>query len=175
MRHRYCVIAAVDINGGYSKNGIIPWYYPEDFKWFKTHTIGHRCVMGRLTYEDINKRLGDKALPSVLPNRDCFVLSNTLTELPNATVIKTLPEMDIITPDTDTTVFIIGGGTLFNMGVLIADTVILTQIQGDYDCDKFLPIDYIKNNFDITEVEESNDGMLSFYTMKRNNTIPSIW
>lgn len=167
MKQRYSVIAAVDALGGFAKNGKIPWYYSEDFKWFKKQTIGHMCVMGRHTYEDINARLGDKAKDSVLPNRQCFVLSSTLSDLPNATVIRSLSEVEKFSPDTNIPIFIIGGGALFEMGVLLADTVVLTEINSDYACDKFFPISYLTNNFIIRQQITTEDRELSFYTLER--------
>ncbi|PPD55306.1 MAG: hypothetical protein CTY12_01485 [Methylotenera sp.] len=167
MRQRYSVIAAIDVAGGYAKNGKIPWYYSEDFKWFRKQTTGHICVMGRNTYEDINARLGDKAKESVLPNRQCFVLSTTLTDLPNATVVRTLSEVEKFSPDTNIPIFIIGGGALFNMGVLLADTVVLTEINSDYNCDKFFPLSYLTDHFIIRQQIETDDKELCFYTFER--------
>lgn len=167
MKQKYTVIAAVDALGGYAKGGKIPWYYSEDFKWFRKQTTGHMCVMGRHTYDDINARLGDKAKESVLPNRQCFVLSTTLTHLPNATVIRSLSDVEQFSPDTNIPIFIIGGGALFELGVTIADTVILTEINSDYDCDKFFPISYLTTNFIIRQQIETEDKELCFYTLER--------
>ena len=46
--------------------GKIPWYLPEDFKWFKQVTMGHVIVMGRKTFESIGHPL---------PNRKNLVLT----------------------------------------------------------------------------------------------------
>ncbi len=37
--------------------GKIPWYLPDDFKWFKQMTMGHVIVMGRKTFESIGNPL----------------------------------------------------------------------------------------------------------------------
>ena len=37
--------------------GKIPWYLPDDFKWFKQTTMGHIIVMGRKTFESIGQPL----------------------------------------------------------------------------------------------------------------------
>lgn len=146
---KYAVIAAVDNQRGYSKDGKIPWHFKEDFDWFKKQTTGHACVMGRTTYEDIVERLGDKAMPSVLPNRDCYVVSTTLDSLPNATVVKSISEVALKLPDDygDKPVFIIGGHQLFVEGVAMADTIYLTVINESYDCDKFFPVEYVLKHF----------------------------
>lgn len=47
------IIVAVDCEGGFGKEGKIPWFLPEDFEHFKNMTTGHVCVMGRRTYEEM--------------------------------------------------------------------------------------------------------------------------
>ena len=47
------IIVAVDEDGGFGKDGKIPWHYSEDLKHFKEVTTGHVCIMGRKTYEDM--------------------------------------------------------------------------------------------------------------------------
>ncbi len=46
--------------------GQIPWYLPDDFKWFKQVTMGHVIVMGRKTFESVGHPL---------PNRKNLVLT----------------------------------------------------------------------------------------------------
>ena len=43
------------------KDGRIPWRLPDEFKHFKTTTMGKPIIMGRKTYED-----HDSALPGRL-------------------------------------------------------------------------------------------------------------
>lgn len=171
-RQRYAVIAAVDIKGGFSKEGQIPWYYSEDFQWFKQITSGEEdnksiCAMGRKTYEDINTRLGQKAIKSVLPNRRCFVLSNTLTELPNATVVKSIREVEFHNDNPTNTIFIIGGNKLFTEGVALAHDIFLTVINKDFDCDKHFPMSYLFKHFAPHKVFESDHKDLRFFHLTR--------
>ena len=146
---KYAVIAAVDADRGFSKDGQIPWHYKADFDWFKKQTMGHACVMGRTTYDDINARLGDKAMPSVLPGRPCYVVSTTLDTLPNATVVRSISEVALKLPDDygDKPIFIIGGKRLFIEGVAMASTVYLTVINDTHGCDQFFPVEYVLKHF----------------------------
>jgi dihydrofolate reductase len=151
-RWKYAVIAAVDLDRGFSKAGEIPWHYREDLQWFKMITTNQICVMGRTTYEDINKRLGDKAKESVLPSRQCFVVSSTLKQedVHNATVIKYC--YDVVnflnSDDIETkTIFFIGGDRIFKEGIALANTVYLTTINKTFECDKFFPTEYIEKYF----------------------------
>ena len=149
----FIVIAAVDKLGGYAKNGEIPWHFKEDFTWFKERTMGHACVMGRNTYEDINRRLGEKAKDSVLPGRDCYVVSSTLESLPNATAVRSISEVALKVPnDYVKPIFIIGGEKLFIEGVSLAHTIYLTVINEDYGCDRWFPTQFVMRNFVVTQL-----------------------
>ena len=169
-KQRFAIIAAVDAAGGYAKDGKIPWYFKEDFQWFKQQTMNHACVMGRNTYEDINSRLGDKAKDSVLPGRDCYVVSTTLDSLPNATVVRSISEVALrVADDYTKPIFNIGRRRLFIEGVAMVDTVYLTVINDTYNCDRIFPVDYVLKHFSAPSVTTlpTNDK-LRFLTFTRN-------
>lgn len=156
---KYAVIAAIDWQGGFAKHGKIPWYFKEDFQHFRKLTTGQICVMGKHTYEDINERLGEKAIPNVLPNRTSVVLSSTIKSLPNAIVFKSCEDLIDCVDQEERTVFFIGGERVFEEGLKIADEVYLTIIPNDYECDTFFPVDTIVANFTIESETESDSGL----------------
>lgn len=156
---KFTVIAAIDINGGYAKDNEIPWKYKQDMKWFKQQTTGHVCIMGRTTYEEINTKMGDKGKESVLPDRQCFVVSSTLTELPNATVIKSIRDyQQHVAVDDPRIIFIIGGYRLFVEGLALANNVVLTAINRDYNCNKSFPVQYLQKHFAVVETIKCDDS-----------------
>lgn len=156
------IIVAVDAKGGFAKQKKIPWYYKEDFQHFRNITIGHACLMGRNTYDEINERLGEKAKESVLPGRTCYVISNKLNFLPNATVVQS--PRDIVHHNE---IFVIGGKTLFNDALDYAQTVYLTRIAKDYGCDMFFNMRYLDEMYYIAEEKPGIDPDLTFLTYKR--------
>lgn len=167
-KYNYSIIAAIErFHGGFSYKNDIPWYYPEDFKHFKTVTSGHICIMGRKTYDDINKRLGDKAVESVLPGRQCFVVSKTLTTLPNATVIPNIRHVENLYDDTDKEIFIIGGRRLFIEAMAFVNHLHLTFIDKQIECDMFFPIKSLFDKFTTTNVVDAEDPELKFVTLTR--------
>lgn len=163
-RQQYAIIAAVDLAGGFGKDGKIPWDFPEDFRWFQSQTKGNICVMGRTTYDEINEKLGDVGRDSVLPGRKCFVVSSTLNQadVSNATVIRDIYEVDKHLDDDDITktVFYIGGLQIFSQALSRADRVLITAINDDYSCDRFFPTDSLNKLFKVNRVfksEHTND------------------
>ncbi len=163
-RQRYAIIAAIDQDGGFGKDGQIPWDYPEDFRWFQNQTKGNICVMGKTTYFEINEKVGEKGAESVLPDRKCFVISSTLKQedVPNATVIPDIYAVDLALDDNDVekTVFYIGGEQIFNQALSRADRVILTVINQSFGCDRFFPTAALDKLFTVNKVyksEHTND------------------
>lgn len=170
MSQSISVIVAVDSQGGFSKNGKIPWHFTEDFQHFRALTLGHTCVMGRTTYEDINDRLGDNAHPDVLPNRRNIVLTKTIPFLSNAETCESFDDLQHIINDTTDDVFFIGGESIFKYGLSIADTVYLTHIPGNYECELIFPISTLMFEFTMLTKHTTQTG-LTFIKMIRNKTV----
>ena len=75
-----------------------------------------------------------------LPNRKNIVLThNTSLSWPNVTVVHTLDEIPI-QDTTEDEIFIMGGATLYNETIKIADTLYITHIHHTFDdADTFFP------------------------------------
>lgn len=171
-RQQYACIVAVDERGAFSKDGKIPWHYPEDFKWFQNHTKGHICVMGRTTYDDINARLGDKAADSVLPNRRCFVVTSSPLPRNNATAVASISDVDkhLTFDDADQgrIVFFIGGERIYKEGIAKCNTVYTTVVNKDVEGDRQFPVNYVLKHFvqdKLFKIETAPD--LRFVIWKR--------
>ena len=61
------LIVAMSKNGVIGNGDRIPWYEPEDLRYFKRLTVGKPVIMGRKTWE---------SLPGRLPNRDNIVITS---------------------------------------------------------------------------------------------------
>jgi dihydrofolate reductase len=164
------IIIAIDSKNGFAKDGKIPWHYSEDFKHFRELTIGHICVMGKNTYLDINERLGEKAYPNVLPNRTSIVLSSTLKsyKAQNVVIFKSLDDLDNCLFRESRTVFYIGGQSIFDAALKSVDTLYITHIKQDFECDQFFDMNYVIENFSIDEFAFGDNQDLMFYKYVRN-------
>ena len=126
------VIVAADRGGAIGLRGGMLWHLPGDLRRFKAITTGKAVVMGRKTFE---------SLPNgALPNRKNIVLThNTSLSWPNVTVVHTLDEIPI-QDTTEDEIFIMGGATLYNETIKIADTLYITHIHHTFDdADTFFP------------------------------------
>ncbi len=149
------MILCVDSKHGIGmKSGRIPLRNKEDMKNFKEITTGCIVVMGRITFE---------AIGHPLPDRVNVVISSTLVSNSAVQVFRSLTEcMEYYTSD-DRTLCVIGGSGLYNecMRRCLVDSIYLTRVSRDYNCDVFvqpIPEDYVERIGDI-EVERVNKRM----------------
>jgi len=125
------VIAAVARNRaiGY-KNQLIYWL-PNDLKRFKQLTTGHTIIMGSNTFRSLPK--------GALPNRRNVVLSRRSKEFPGCDVYPSLEKaLKSCQPDED--IYIIGGASVYEQAVKVADRLCLTEVDDvPVEADTFFP------------------------------------
>ena len=152
---KIALIAAVAEKGAIGRDQQLLCHLPNDLKHFKTLTSGHTVVMGRKTFE---------SLPNgALPNRKNIVLThNTSLSWPNVTVVHTLDEIPI-QDTTEDEIFIMGGATLYNETIKIADTLYITHIHHTFDdADTFFPT-INPSEWEIANSQEMPETRLSLY------------
>ena len=138
------IIAAVAKNRaiGY-KNKLIYWL-PNDLKRFKALTTGHTIIMGRNTFLSLPK--------GALPNRRNIVLSRS---------VKSFEGCDVY----DEEVYIIGGASVYQQALPLADRLCLTEIDDTpAKADTFFPPydDWHEESREDHPVDERHDFPYSF-------------
>lgn len=127
------IILATDNKGGIGKNGTIPWNHPEDLQHFKTETMDGTLIMGRKTFDSIGRR--------ALKGRRTIVLSRGLEGFAQFGVEQASSlKAALALCEPEENVFIAGGAEVYNQAWPLADRIILTQIEHDYECDTFAPM-----------------------------------
>ena len=137
MRPEIVVIAAFTPENRLMGNGLVlPWpSIPDDLRRFKRLTYGHALVLGRRTHEGIIQQFG-----RLLPGRRTMVLTSR-GSLPGCDSVETFTSLpDAIAAAQDEERIFIGGGVqLFEEGLLIADRLELTWVDGTYEGDTHFP------------------------------------
>ncbi|MEQ6037019.1 dihydrofolate reductase, partial [Staphylococcus saccharolyticus] len=122
----------------------LPWHLPNDLKHVKQLTTGHTLIMGRKTFNSIDKPL---------PNRRNIVLtSNPSFNREGVDVINSLEDIENLSGH----VFIFGGQTLFEAMIDKVDDMYITVVDGIFQGDTFFP----PYTFEDWEVESSIEGQL---------------
>ena len=117
---RINIIAAVAKNRAIGYRNKLIYWLPNDLKRFKMLTTGHTVIMGRRTFESLPK--------GALPNSRNIVLSRTQDRFTGCDCYKSLEEaLKHCSPEED--IYIIGGASLYEQALSIADRLLLTEVN----------------------------------------------
>ena len=143
------IICAIGKNNEIGKNNNLIWHLPKDLKFFKEQTLNKTVVMGYNTY---------KSLPKKLPNRNMIVLYDKEIE-----GVKTYPNEYIMIQDlNEDEIYIIGGASLYDRFINIADEMYLTEINAtDKEADTYFP-KFDKRNWDSISLGKENDNNIDY-------------
>ena len=124
------MIAAVAENNALGKDNELVWHLPNDFKRFKELTTGHYIIMGRKTFE---------SFPKPLPNRTHVVITRQQNYQPDGCIVVNSIENAIKACPENETIYIIGGGEIYNQALAFSDTIEITKVHGEFEADAFFP------------------------------------
>ena len=124
------LIAAVARNGAIGRDNALLWRLPEDLKFFKRTTLGCPVIMGRKTWDSIGRPLPGR--------RNIVITRNRGWRAEGAEVFHDLDSALAATADTPK-VFVIGGGELYAQALPLADELVLTEVDADFEGDTFFP------------------------------------
>lgn len=161
------IIVAMDESRGIGINNLIPWRLSDDLKRFKSLTMGHHIIMGRLTFKSIGK---------LLPGRTTIVISrNSKYIVKNGIVVSSLNRaIQIAEESGECEAFIIGGGQIFKQALEVANRIYLTRVHVNLDCDVFFPelnsSDWHETTVTGKDADESNQYPSTFAVLERTLT-----
>lgn len=130
------IVAAAD-NNVIGKDNKMPWHISEDFRRFKSLTMGKPCIMGRKTFESILAQLGRP-----LPGRANIVVSRKMHIYEDALSAASLDLAIAAAKETSPPeIFIIGGAQIYKESLErnLVDKIYLTRVHQSPDGDAFFP------------------------------------
>ncbi len=114
------LICALDEQRAIGLKGHMLFRLRSDLQRFKALTVGHTVIMGRKTFASLPK--------GALPNRRNFVVSRSLSEAPAGTFLFRSPEAALRAAQDDKEIFVIGGSSIYEATLPLADRLCLTHI-----------------------------------------------
>lgn len=124
------LITAMDSNRLIGKNNSLPWHLPADLAFFKATTMGKPVIMGRKTFVSIGK---------ALPGRQNIVVTRDSNfDAPDSEVASSIDAAIAIADDTEE-VMLIGGASLYQQTIDVADIIYLTLIHHEFRGDTWFP------------------------------------
>lgn len=134
---RKTLIVAMARNRVIGRNNKLPWYLPEDLRYFKEVTMHKPIIMGRRTFESIGRPL---------PGRlNIVVTSDTNWSCPAGAAragnldeafrrAQAQAELDGVDE-----MVVIGGGQLYKEALPLMDRLYITQVHADVEGDVYFP------------------------------------
>ena len=120
----------------------LPWNIPEDFKYFKTKTLGHIVVMGRKTFDSIGKPLPGRPHIIITRNRDWTYPGVHVVQTVDGVTQKAkqlLDESIRIGKPLPEEVFICGGSEIYELFLPQTKKIYLTEIDAEFAGDAYFP------------------------------------
>ncbi|MCG8609763.1 MAG: dihydrofolate reductase [Pseudomonadales bacterium] len=133
---RKAIIAAMAENRTIGINNNLPWYLPEDLKYFKRVTLGKPIIMGRKTFESIGKPLPGR--------KNIVVTRNPEWQSPGVDAVQDLEsavsraESAAMIEGTEE-VMIIGGDQIYHLALPKVDRLYLTLVHAEVQGDAWFP------------------------------------
>lgn len=155
------LIVAIAKNGVIGKsNGEMSWHVKEEFKHFKSTTIGFPVLMGRKTFETLGKPLKERLNIVISRNR------SFKTDFSEVVIISSLNEaINYCKKNNQGKIFIIGGGEIYRQAIPLVDEMIISFMKFEAEGDVFFPQ---INNYDwkIEKIEDKELFEVFRYTRK---------
>jgi len=149
-------IAAIGKNNEIGVDDDLPWYLPDDLKYFKKTTLGRTVLLGRKNLEAIIKILGKP-----LPNRTNIVVTRNKEWYRSDVKIVHSIEAGIKYAQAlgEEELFIIGGGTIYAQSMHLCDRLYLTEVEAEIpSANVFFPtVDFSQWKLVSQEAHQAND------------------
>jgi dihydrofolate reductase len=159
---RISIIAAMTDDGIIGKDNRLPWHLPADLKHFRALTLGKPVVMGRRTWESLQRPL---------PGRTNIVLTSKAGyRAPGAQLVNSLEDA-LAAAAGAAEIMIIGGARLYEQGLPLSDRMYLTLVHAAIDGDTRFP-SYAASEWHESQHEDhvadaNNPHDYSFLTLER--------
>ena len=171
----YCKLEAIlayDLNNGISKNGAIPWKSKTDLSFFYNTTKGNVVIMGRTTFlslpencRPLKNRLNIvlTSNPELYANDDKYKNVDNLIFTSDPTfyqeIVKNKESKYMASLSPNFKIIIIGGKQVYEMYFPLCETLWVTRIKKDYQCDLFIDYDF-ENQFKDYEIVKDDDELI---------------
>ena len=126
------IIVAIAENYAIGKDNDLLWHIPADMKRFKTLTMGHPVIMGKMTWLSLPKR--------PLPGRKNIIITDDASDCFGGCIMVHSIDEAMAQVVTGEESFIIGGASVYRQFYPHADKLYLTIINKEFKGDVFFPV-----------------------------------
>jgi dihydrofolate reductase len=157
------LIVAVAKGNVIGLGGKMPWHLPAELAYFKQVTMGHPVIMGRKTFDSIGRPL---------PGRRNLVVTGNPDWRHDGVEVHASIESAIAAVG-GLEAFVIGGATLYEAALPLAQRVYLTAIDATVDGDTFFPELSVQDWQEVSrqrrQKDEKNAHDVDFIVLERTD------
>lgn len=162
------LIVALAKNRVIGRNNKLPWYLPNDLKYFKRVTMGKPVIMGRKTYESIGKPLPGRT--NILISRQSDYQPDHVKVVNSLEAAKELAE-SVCLLEGQEEAMIMGGAEIYSLALDLCERMYLTEVHADVSGDAYFP-EFDKSEWQEVaredfQAQEPNPYDYSFVTYER--------
>ena len=161
-------IWAEDKQGLIGNQGKLPWHIPSELQHFKRTTMGQAILMGRKTFEGMNKR--------VLPGRTNLILTHDqdyASDNPAVLILHSKEEVLNWYKNQDKDLFVTGGSSILALFEPDMEILYRTIVQEKFTGDAYFPAHFDFQQFkEIANVHQAQDDKTPYaYDIKKYQRI----
>jgi dihydrofolate reductase len=167
-RPEIALIAAVARNGAIGHDNKLLVRLPEDGRWFRAQTSGCPVIMGRKTWDSLPERFRP------LPNRTNIVVTRQRDWSAAGTITTHSLDEAIAAAGAVPRLFVIGGAELYAAALPIADELVLTELDADFEGDIHFPAwdrtQFVETERLVQHAAPPNDFDFAFVRYRRRSS-----
>lgn len=133
---RLALIVAQGRNRVIGNDNKLPWYLPEDLRYFKQVTLGKPIIMGRKTFESIGRPLPGRM--NIVITRDQAWSAEGVTIVNSLDEAIEVGEAQALIDGCEEAV-VIGGAQIYEQALSRIDRLYLTQVEAEPEGDAYFP------------------------------------
>ena len=162
------LIAAVDSKWAIGYKDKLLVHIPEDMKNFRNLTMGNVVVLGRKTLAGFPNGLPLAGRTNIiLSTREDFTAKDAIIAHSKEELFEILKQYD------SDSIYVIGGGSVYELLEPYCDEAIITKIDYSYQADTYFPNLDKKENWKITDTsEERTCFSIEYHFLTYNNESP---
>lgn len=130
------LIWAMARNGVIGRDNKLPWYLPEDLKYFKRVTTGKPVIMGRKTYDSIGRPLPNRT--NIVVTRDAGLTLEGVKVVTSLEDALDIARAESVISDVDE-VIVMGGAEIYAQALPHADRLYVTLVHAEVEGDAVFP------------------------------------
>lgn len=117
-------------------NNSLPWYLPNDLKYFKAVTMGKPVIMGRKTFESIGKPLPGR--PNIVISSNPDYSAEGVSVVTSVEAARELAR-NIVAINGGSEAMVIGGEQIYRLFMDSLDRLYLTEVMAEVHGDAWFP------------------------------------